>query len=155
MPTRLMYFLVFSSTSQSFNCCRFPIWELLSLAVHGFEQFWILERIAEDSILQVYSCGWGFTTRTCSSNTSAQSAHAATPTKADPSITSTSQICHSAVSTIVIKSICARSWMGDWLASTPRMQSPCTHLLDQAWSREWAYIVVCIKYDHFLHSRKG
>jgi hypothetical protein len=44
---------------QSFNCCRFPILELLPLAAHEFEQFWILKRIAENKILLVYSCGWG------------------------------------------------------------------------------------------------
>lgn len=131
---------------KSFDCCRFPIRELLPLAAHGFEHFWILKRIAENKILLVDSCGWGFATRTRRSTTSTRSAHAATPTQTDPSITSTSQICH-VTSMIVAKSISGRSWMGDWSVSVPRVKSPCTHLLDQEWSRERAVVVVCIKYD--------
>ena len=37
--------------------------------------------------------------------------------------------------------------MGDWSVSAPRVKSPCTHLLDQEWSRERAVEVVWIKYD--------
>jgi hypothetical protein len=91
---------------QSFDCCRFPIRELLPLAAHGFEQFWILKRIAKNKIFLVYSCGWEFATRTCGSTTSTWSAHATNPTQTDPSMTSASQI--------VVKSISGRSWMGDW-----------------------------------------
>ena len=122
---------------QSFDCCRFPIQELLPLAAHGFEQFWIPKRIAEDKILLVDSCGWGFATRTRRSTTSTQT---------DPSMTSTSQICHTAPM-IVAKIIGGRSWMGDWSVSAPRVKSPCTHLLDQEWNRERAVVVVSIKYD--------
>jgi hypothetical protein len=39
--------------------------------------------------------------------------------------------------------------MGDWSVSAPRVKSPCTHLLNQEWSRERAVVVVCIKYDRF------
>jgi hypothetical protein len=66
---------------QSFDCCRFPIWELLPLTAHGFEQFWILKRIAENKILLVYSYGWGSAARTCYFTTSTQSSHAATRNK--------------------------------------------------------------------------
>jgi hypothetical protein len=37
--------------------------------------------------------------------------------------------------------------MGDWSVSAPREKSPCTHLLDQRWSRERAVVVVWIKYN--------
>src|SRR5882757_9937143 len=130
---------------QSVNICRFPIRELLPLAAHGFEQFWILKRIAENNILLVYFCGWEFATRTCRSTTSTWSAHATTPTQIDPSMISAFQICHAA-SKIVAKSISGRCWI-DWSVSAPRVKSPCTHLLDQKWSRERAVGVVCIKYD--------
>ena len=38
---------------------------------------------------------------------------------------------------------------GDRSVSMPRVKSPCPHLLDQERSREWAVVVVCVKYDRF------
>ena len=37
----------------------------------------------------------------------------------------------------------------DRSVSMPRVKSPCPHLLDQERSREWAVVVVCVKYDRF------
>lgn len=98
-------------------------------------------------MLLVHSCGWGFATRTRRSTTSTRSAHATTPTQTDPSITSTSQICHAA--TIVVTSISCRYYMGDWTVSQPRVKSSCTHLLDQERSRERAVGVAWVKYNCF------
>jgi len=45
--------------SQSFHIGSFPIRELLPLAAHGFEQFWILKKIPENKVLLVHSCRMG------------------------------------------------------------------------------------------------
>ena len=99
---------------QSFSCCGFPIRELLPLAAHGFEQFWILKRIAENQILLL------ITTRTRRSTISTRWSRFVHAT------TSTSKISLGSrrdTIVMVVKYISGRLWNGDWSVSVPRVKS--------------------------------